>query len=235
MTQDTYLFPPPPVASAAIAGDGRRFPVNRIFCVGRNYLAHAIEMGFTVDKAVDPAFYFVKSNAHLIPSGSSLPYAPRTSNLHDEVERGVAIGKAGRNIDEADAHQHIYGYACGFDMTRRDLQYQSRDKGRPWDTGKNFEGAAVLSPIVPMPEQVLEQGAITLQLNGEQRQAGNLNQLIWNIREVIADLSRYYTLQPGDLIYTGTPEGVGPVQPGDQLHGEVEGVGSIDLTIAPAA
>ena len=235
MTQDSYLFPPPPVASAEIAGDSRRFPVNRIFCVGRNYLAHAIEMGFTVDKSVDPAFYFIKSNAHLIPSGSSLPYAPRTNNLHYEMELVVAIGKGGRNIDEADAHQHIFGYACGFDMTRRDLQYQARDKGRPWDTGKNFEGAAVLSPIVPMPEQVLEQGAITLQVNGEQRQSGNLNQLIWNIREVIADLSRYFNDTATTEIYTGTPEGVGPVQPGDQLHGEVEGVGSIALRITAAA
>ena len=232
MTQDSYLFPPPPVASAEIAGDSRRFPVNRIFCVGRNYLAHAIEMGFTVDKSVDPAFYFIKSNAHLIPSGSSLPYAPRTSNLHYEMELVVAIGKAGFRIAADQAHEHIYGYACGLDMTRRDLQNDMKKQGRPWCIGKGFDASAPIGPITPIDQAGdIAKAAIWLQVNGADRQRSTVAQLIWNIAETIEHLSAAWELAPGDLIYTGTPEGVGAVVRGDTLEGGVDGLTPLRLSV----
>ena len=233
MTQ--YLFNPPAVQSLTIRGQAERFPINRIFCVGRNYHAHAVEMGRPVDKSVEQAFYFTKSPQTLVESGVNsvavVDYPPRTSNYHFEMELVLAIGKAGFRVSETDAHELVYGYAAGLDMTRRDLQLVARDKGRPWDTGKDIEQGSVCSEIVPMPGVVIENGAIALEVNGQTKQSSNVDKLIWNIREIIADLSTYYHLQPGDLIYTGTPEGVGAVLPGDRITGHVQGVGEIALTV----
>ncbi len=230
----TYLFDPPPVPSLPVRGRTERFPVNRIFCVGRNYHAHAVEMGRPVDKSVEQAFYFTKSPQTLVESGATVPYPPRTANYHYEMELVLAIGKPGFRVSEADAHELVFGYAAGLDMTRRDLQLVARDKGRPWDTGKDIEQGSVCAEIVPMEGVVVEQGAIALEVNGVTKQSSDVDKLIWNIREIIADLSTYYHLQPGDLIYTGTPEGVGPVVAGDRITGRVEGVGEIALTIGPA-
>ena len=229
-----YLFTPPHTPSLPIRGLDERFPVNRLFFVGRNYQAHAAEMGLSVDKSVDPAFYFTKSPQALVQSGSLVPYPSRTQNYHHEMELVVALGQSGSHVSEAQAGDLIYGYAAGLDMTRRDLQQAARQQGRPWDVSKDVEQGAVCSDIVPMPGVILERGAIELAVNGVTRQSSDLEHMIWNIREIIADLSTYYHLQPGDLIYTGTPEGVGPVVPGDVLHGRVEGVAEVSLTLGPA-
>ena len=231
----TYLFPPPPVQSVAIRGKAERFAINRIFCVGRNYHAHAVEMGRPVDKSVERPFYFTKSPSTLTPSGATVAYPPETSNYHHEMELVMAICKPGFRVPQEKAHELIYGYACGFDMTRRDLQLAARDKGKPWDLSKDFEESAVISEIVPMPGVVIENAAIELKVNGQVRQSSNVDKLIWNIREIIADLSLFYHLEPGDLIYTGTPDGVGAVVSGDKLVGKVEGVGEITLDIGPKA
>jgi fumarylpyruvate hydrolase len=234
----SYLFNPPAVPSLPVRHKTERFPVNRIFCVGRNYHAHAVEMGRPVDKIVEHAFYFTKSPQTLVESGvdhvAVVDYPPRTNNYHFEMELVLAIGKAGFRVSEANAHELVYGYAAGLDMTRRDLQLVARDKGRPWDTGKDIEQGSVCSEIVPMPGVVIESGAIALEVNGQTKQSSNVDKLIWNIREIIADLSTYYHLQPGDLIYTGTPEGVGAVVSGDKITGRVEGVAEIALTIGAA-
>lgn len=227
-----YLFAPAPVPSLAVRGVDVRFPVNRIFCVGRNYHAHAVEMGRPVDKSTSKPFYFTKASSTLVESGATVPYPAGTSNYHFEMELVVAIGAPGFRVKESDAQSLIYGYAAGLDMTRRDLQLVARDQGRPWDLGKDFEKSAVCSEIVPMGNLgVLQQGSINLQVNGQAKQTADLGQLIWNIPELLADLSQYYHLQPGDLVYTGTPEGVGAVQSGDVITGSVEGVGSVALTI----
>jgi fumarylpyruvate hydrolase len=229
-----YLFSPPPVAALPIRGQSACFPVHRLFFVGRNYLAHAKEMGLSVDKNTETPFYFTKSRSALVHSGATVPYPPRTHNYHHEMELVIAIGQPGFRVTEAQAHTLIYGYAAGLDMTRRDLQLAARDKGRPWDTGKDVEHGAVCSEIVPMPGVVLEQAPIALEVNGVTRQSSNVDQLIWRIPEILADLSTYYHLQPGDLIYTGTPEGVGPVVAGDRLIGRVEGIAEVVLQLGPA-
>ena len=234
MSQTTYLWTPPPVHSVAVRGQQSRLPVNRIFCVGRNYHAHAIEMGRPVEKATGKPFYFTKAASALAESGATVPYPPGTKNFHYEMELVVAIGSAGFRVTEADAHKLIYGYACGLDMTRRDLQLEAREQGRPWDLGKDVENSAVIAEIVPAAGQVLGAGEISLSVNGTVKQSANLNQLIWSIPELIADLSSFYHLEPGDLIYTGTPEGVGPVLAGDRIEGRIEGVGEISLLIGPA-
>lgn len=230
----TYLFPPPVVQSLPIRGLTQRFPIHRLFFVGRNYHAHALEMGRPVDKSVERPFYFTKSRDTLLASGASTPYPPQTRNFHFEMELVVAIGKPGFRVPAAAAHEIIYGYAAGLDMTRRDLQLEARDKGRPWDLGKDVEQSSVCAEIVPMPGQVIEDAAIALEVNGQNKQSSNVNHLIWNIREIIADLSQFYHLQAGDLIYTGTPEGVGAVQSGDHITGRVQGVGEVSLHIAAA-
>ena len=233
MTQ--YLFAPAPVPSLAVRGEPARYPVNRIFCVGRNYHAHAVEMGRPVDKSTMKPFYFLKAASTLVDSGATVPYPCGTQNYHFEMELVVAIGAAGFRVSEADAARMVYGYAAGLDMTRRDLQLVAREQGRPWDLGKDFEKSAVCSEIVPMGSLgVLQHGAIHLEVNGQVKQKADLGQLIWNIPELLADLSQYYHLQPGDLIYTGTPEGVGAVQSGDVITGAVEGVGTVALTIGAA-
>jgi fumarylpyruvate hydrolase len=230
----TYLWTPPPIASLSVRGKTERLPVNRLFFVGRNYHAHAIEMGRPVDKTVEVPFYFTKSLPTLVESGATVAYPPGTANYHFEMELVLVVGSPGFRVDRADAHKLIYGYACGLDMTRRDLQLVARDKGRPWDLGKDVEQSSVVSEVVPMAGTVLEQGALALSVNGQERQRSDLSKLIWNIPELIEDLSKYYHLQPGDLIFTGTPEGVGALQPGDRVEGSVAGVGEITLTVGPA-
>lgn len=229
MTQ--YLFAPPAVQSLPIRGRAERFPINRIFCVGRNYHAHAVEMGKPVDKSAERPFYFTKSPQTLTPSGATVAYPPGTNNYHFEMELVLAVGKAGFRVSADQAHEVIYGYAAGLDMTRRDLQLVARDKGRPWDLGKDIEQGSVCSEIVPMEGVVIEKGAIELEVNGATKQSSDVDKLIWNIREIIADLSQFYHLQPGDLIYTGTPDGVGPVVSGDGITGRVEGVAEVALTV----
>ena len=235
MTTTQYLWTPPPVQSLPVRGRSERLPINRIFCVGRNYHAHAVEMGRPVDKAAERAFYFTKSPQTLVQSGATVAYPPETNNYHYEMELVLVIGKAGFRVSAERAHELIYGYACGLDMTRRDLQLIARDKGRPWDLGKDIEEGSVCSEVVPMPGVVIEHGEIALEVNGQVKQKSDVDKLIWNIREIIADLSLYYHLQPGDLIYTGTPEGVGPVVSGDRLQGWIKGVGTIELTVGAAA
>lgn len=235
-TQTTsYLWTPPAVQSVAVRGTSERLPINRLFFVGRNYHAHAVEMGKPVDKSVERPFYFTKAPQTLTPSAATVAYPPETANYHFEMELVLAIGTGGFRISQADAHKHIYGYACGLDMTRRDLQLVARDKGRPWDLGKDVENSSVCSEIVPMPGVVIDQADLSLSVNGQVKQHSNVDKLIWNIREIIADLSLFYHLQPGDLIYTGTPEGVGAVVAGDQIEGQIEGVGTVSLTVGPAA
>ena len=230
----TYLWTPPPVYSLPVRGKAERLPINRLFFVGRNYHAHAVEMGRPVDKSVEVPFYFTKSPSTLVESGATVAYPPGTQNYHYEMELVLAIGAPGFRVAREDAAQLIYGYACGLDMTRRDLQLVARDKGRPWDLGKDVEESSVVSEIVPMPGVVLDQGELAMSVNGQVRQQSGLDKLIWNIPELIEDLSKYYHLQPGDLIFTGTPEGVGALQPGDKIEGHVAGVGEIALTVGPA-
>ena len=234
MSPATYLWNPPPVYSVPVRGKQERLPVNRLFFVGRNYHAHAIEMGRPVDKAVDRPFYFTKAPSTLVKSGATVAYPPGTKDYHYEMELVLALGAPGFRVKEADAHKLIYGYACGLDMTRRDLQLVAREKGRPWDLGKDIEQGSVVSEIVPMAGVVLDKGELVMTVNGQLRQKSDINKLIWNVREIIADLSLFYHLQAGDLIYTGTPEGVGPVVPGDRIDGHVAEVGDIELHIGPA-
>jgi fumarylpyruvate hydrolase len=230
----TYLWAPPPVRSLPVRGRTERLPVNRLFFVGRNYHTHAVEMGRPVDKSVEVPFYFTKSPDTLVESGATVPYPPQTSNYHFEMELVLVVGRAGFRVPQAEAGALVYGYACGLDMTRRDLQLVARDKGRPWDLGKDIEHGSVVSEVVPMPGTIIERGALELRVNGQVRQQSDIDKLIWSIPELIADLSTFYHLQPGDLIFTGTPEGVGAVAPGDRLEGSVEGVGRIALRIGPA-
>ena len=216
----------------AKTSDGRDFPVRRVFCVGRNYAAHAREMGRDPDR--EPPFYFTKWAETVVPSGGKVTYPPKTANYHYEAELVVAIGVGGRNISTESALEHVWGYATGLDMTRRDLQLDARGQGRPWSTGKNFEQSAPLGLIHPVSEVGhLAKGPIELTVNGETKQKGDLDELIWPVEDVIANLSTLYTLQPGDLIFTGTPAGVGPVVPGDVVKVTIEGLSDTVITIGP--
>jgi len=229
----SLVFPAPALVTAAVSGRAERIAINRIFCVGRNYEAHAKEMGVAVDR--EAPFYFTKSAAHCVASGSTVPYPPGTSNYHYEMELVVVIGAPAFRVAASDALGHVFGYACGLDMTRRDLQLAAREKQRPWDLGKDVEQSAVLSEIVPASEiGHPSAGSIELRVNDVVKQKADVAQLIHKMPEVIAHLSGFYHLQPGDLIYTGTPDGVGAVQPGDTLSGSIAGVGTIALTIGPA-
>ena len=230
----TYLWTPPPVYSLPVHGTDHRLPVNRLFFVGRNYHAHAVEMGRPVDKSAERPFYFTKAPSTLVESGATVAYPPETQNYHHEMELVVVIGKPGFRVQASDAAALIYGYACGLDMTRRDLQLVARDKGRPWDLGKDVEQSSVVAEVVPMPGKVISRGELALTVNGHPRQKSDIDKLIWTIPELIADLSLFYHLLPGDLIFTGTPEGVGPLQPGDRIDGRIEGVGEIVLHIGAA-
>jgi fumarylpyruvate hydrolase len=220
----------PPLPTLAATTTGKDFPVRRIFCIGRNYAEHAREMGSDPDR--DPPFFFSKWAETVIPSGSTLAYPPATNSFHYEAELVVAIGKAGRAIKADDAHAHIWGYAAGLDMTRRDLQSEAKEKGRPWDAAKNFEQSSPLGLIRPAAElgQNLT-GSIQLTVNGDVKQKGNLGELIWPVPEIIAYISGFYRLEAGDLIYTGTPAGVGPVRPGDRMIVSITGLDDCEILI----
>jgi fumarylpyruvate hydrolase len=222
----SYLFDPPPVASLAIAGENRRFPIHRIYCVGRNYAEHAREMGHDPDR--DPPFFFMKPVDALIPAGADFPYPPGSQDVHHEIELVAALHSGGRDIAEADALGHVYGYAVGLDMTRRDLQGEAKKMGRPWDVGKGFDSSAPCSDLRPAATiGHPTRGKVWLNVNGETRQTGDVADLIWSVPEMIAYLSRLFELKAGDLIMTGTPAGVGAVRRGDVMEGGVEGVGEI--------
>ena len=225
-----YVIPAPVVPSLAVRGSDRRFPVHRIYCVGRNYAAHAIEMGHDPDR--EPPFFFQKNPDTLVASGSDFPYPDRTEDLHYELELVVALASGGRNIPVASALDCVFGYAVGLDMTRRDLQGQAKRMGRPWEVGKAFDHSAPCSEIVPADTiGHPDAGAVWLKVNGELRQNGDLNQMIWKAPEIIATLSGLFTLAPGDLIYSGTPAGVGATVRGDTLHGGVVGVGELEISV----
>ena len=229
----SYLFEPAPVPSLAIVGDDRRYPVARIFCVGRNYEDHAKEMGHVVDR--EKPFYFLKSPTGLRQSGETIPYPTGTSNFHFECELVVALGGPAFRISKEDALGAVFGYGCGLDMTRRDLQLSERAKQRPWSLGKDIENGAPCSSIVPAAKVGRPaRAAITLKQNGALKQNSDIDQLVWSVSELIAHLSGFFHLGPGDLIFTGTPAGVGPVAPGDLLEGEVAGIGEIVTRIGPA-
>lgn len=227
------LFEALPATLAKTTG-GDDFPVRRVFCVGRNYAAHAREMGRDPDR--EPPFFFTKWAETVVPSGSIIAYPSETSDFHYEAELVVAIGQAGRNIQVERALDHVYGYATGLDMTRRDLQLAARAQGRPWDTGKNVEQSSPLGPIHPVSDVGhLDKGAIRLTVNGEVKQDADLSELIWPVADVIAFLSSLYRIEPGDLIYTGTPAGVGAVVEGDVVIVTIEGLEPTEVTIGPKA
>ncbi|MDO9074067.1 MAG: fumarylacetoacetate hydrolase family protein [Rubrivivax sp.] len=229
----SYVIPPAAPAAVPVAGGGE-FPVHRIYCVGRNYADHAVEMGFT---GREPPFFFMKPADAIVavPEGTtgSIDYPSLTANLHHEIELVVAIGKGGRNIAAADAASHIWGYAVGLDMTRRDLQNEMKKQGRPWCIGKAFEQSAPIGTLVPLAQTgELLQGAITLAVNGQVKQRGDLRELIWSVNETIEQLSAAWALQPGDLIFTGTPAGVGAVVRGDVMQGAIAGLGTLKVAVA---
>ncbi|MGH8168348.1 MAG: fumarylacetoacetate hydrolase family protein [Woeseiaceae bacterium] len=214
-----------------VSGSDEAFPVRRIYCVGRNYAAHARESGGDPDR--EAPFYFMKPADALMPNDSSIPYPPRTSNLHHEIELVVAIGSGGKDIPVEGAPAHVFGYAVGIDLTRRDLQTEAKNAGRPWDTAKGFDHSAPVSAIHTVAEVGHPaSGRIWLEVNGELRQDGDLGELIWSVPEAIAELSTLFALAPGDLIFTGTPAGVGPLVPGDVVTGGVEAVDEIRIEIA---
>ena len=231
---DSFVFAPAAIPSVAVAGERRRFPVRRIFCVGRNYADHAREMGS--DPVREPPFFFTKPADAVVDDGAAIPYPPETGNLHHEIELVVAIGRAGFKVAPADALGLVFGYAVGLDMTRRDLQNKAKDTGRPWDWGKAFDNSAPCAAIRPAAQiGHPAQGAITLDVNGTRRQAGDIGDLIWPVADVIAIVSHSMALKPGDLIYTGTPSGVGAVRQGARLDGRIAGVGTLSVSIgAPA-
>jgi fumarylpyruvate hydrolase len=225
-----FVIQAPPAPTLAVAGEKGRFPVYRIFCVGRNYAEHAREMGHDPNR--EPPFFFMKPASAIVTDNADFPYPSATKDVHHEMELVVAIGKGGANIPSAKALDHVYGYAVGLDMTRRDLQGEAKKMGRPWDTGKAFDHSAPCSAVVPAAKiGHPAKGKIWLKVNGETRQEGDLSQLIWNIPDTIAYLSTLFTLAPGDLIYSGTPAGVGPVKKGDALEGGVDGVGTIKFKV----
>lgn len=231
----SFVFAPAAPVAVPIAGSQDSFPVRRVYCVGRNYAAHAREMGFDPDR--EPPFFFCKPADAVVPvaqgSTLSLPYPPETANLHYEVELVAAIGKGGAKISVDEALQHVWGYAVGLDMTRRDLQMKMREAGRPWELGKAFDQSAPIGPLHPAQSvSGIEQAGIWLQVNGADRQRSDIGKLIWSIAETIAYLSKYFRLEPGDLIYTGTPEGVGPVVRGDRMVGGVDGLGTLSVQMA---
>jgi fumarylpyruvate hydrolase len=224
-----YVFDPAPATGVPVRGSTKLFPVRRVYCVGRNYAEHAIEMGHDPDK--EPPFFFQKNPDNLVV-GRDFPYPTGTRDVHHEIELLVFLSKGGENIPVERALEHVFGYAVGLDMTRRDLQGEAKKMGRPWEVGKAFEDSAPCGEIVPAAEIGHPQsGAIWLEVNGKRVQNGDLNQLIWKVPETIAYLSGLFRLAPGDVIMTGTPAGVGPVQRGDELLGHVDGVGDLRLRV----
>ena len=227
-----FVFPPAATPSVAIAGETLRFPVRRIFCVGRNYAAHAREMG--KDPEREAPFFFGKPADAIVGDGETVPYPPLTSNLHHEGELVLAIGKGGADIGEADALDHVFGYAVGNDLTRRDLQAEARDKGRPWDWAKGFDHSAVCGPIHKVSDVGhIASGFIRLSVNGERRQDADVSDMIWSVPEIVAILSQAVRIAPGDLVFSGTPAGVGALVPGDVCVVEIERLGTLTTTIGP--
>jgi fumarylpyruvate hydrolase len=228
-----FVFPPAEIPSAAVRGSDARYAVSRIFCVGRNYADHAREMG--ADPTREPPFYFTKPASALTPSGATVPYPTETKNYHYEMELVIAIGAPVFRVTPEAARAAIWGYAAGLDMTRRDLQAAAKAGGKPWDTAKGFDQSAILGDIARVSDVgLLEQGAITLAVNGVEKQRGDLADMIWSQAEIVSNLSHLYHLHPGDLIYTGTPAGVGAVVTGDVITGRIEGLGEITLIVGPA-
>lgn len=224
-----FVIAPPPRAALPVAGEKALFPVRRIYCVGRNYAEHAREMGHDPNR--EEPFFFQKAPDTLVTDGR-FPYPPMTSDVHHEIELVVALGKGGRDVPVEKASELIWGYAVGLDMTRRDLQAQAKKQGRPWEVAKSFDRSGPVTPIMPASRcGILTRGAIWLEVNGERRQESDLDQLIWSVDESIAYLSRLFELQPGDLIFTGTPAGVAAVQRGDRLRGHVDGVGDLEVEV----
>jgi fumarylpyruvate hydrolase len=227
----SFVFSPADTSSLPVAGSTDRFPVRRIFCVGRNYAAHAAEMGGDADR--EPPFFFMKPADVLVEDGAEIPYPPQTSNLHHEAELVVALGQGGRNIAEADALTHVWGYAVGNDLTRRDLQAEAKKMGRPWDMAKGFDLSAPIGPVHPASQVGhLAKGAILCRVNGALRQQGDLADMIWSVPEIVSFLSRSVVLRAGDLIMTGTPAGVGMLTPADTCEVEIEGLGILTTRIA---
>lgn len=221
-----YVIAAPPQVTLAVRGTDARFPVNRLFCVGRNYAEHAREMGHDPDR--EPPFFFMKPASAIVGDDADFPYPTCSKDVHHEMEMVVAIGWGGSHIAASQALSHVYGYAAGLDMTRRDLQGEAKKLGRPWETGKAFDASAPCTAISAAADIGHPQrGEVVLEVNGEVRQRGDLADLIWNVPDTIAYLSTLFALQPGDLIFTGTPAGVGPVRVGDQMRGWVDGVGEI--------
>jgi len=226
---EEYVVSPPAVTALPVRGARGRFPVRRVYCVGRNYAAHAVEMGHDPDK--EPPFFFQKNPDNIVPGGV-VPYPPATADLHHEIELVVALASGGQDIPVEDALRHVYGYAVGIDLTRRDLQAEAKKLGRPWEVGKAFEASGPCGEIVPAAELGHpETGTIWLEVNGERRQEGDLAQLIWKVPEVISQLSGLFTLAPGDLIFMGTPSGVAATVRGDRLRGRVDGVGDLEVEL----
>ncbi|HEY4163952.1 MAG TPA: fumarylacetoacetate hydrolase family protein [Dongiaceae bacterium] len=226
----TFVFAPGVQPRLAVHGTAKLFPVHRIYCVGRNYADHAIEMGHDPNR--EPPFFFQKNPDSLVIDGKGFPYPKASKDVHHEIELVVALGNGGSDIAADAALSHVFGYAVGLDMTRRDLQGEAKKLGRPWEVGKAFEASAPCSGIKPVSEiGHPTKGAITLDINGQRRQTGDLSQLIWSVPEVIAHLSKLFTLQPGDLIFTGTPAGVGPVQRGDKMQGAIDGIGTLEVAV----
>lgn len=227
-----YAFQPPQQASLAIKGSDARFPIRRIFCVGRNYEAHAIEMG--KDPSREAPFFFTKPADAALDTPCTVPYPPLTENLHYEIELIIAIGKGGADIEEADVMEHVWGASVGIDLTRRDLQNEAKTMGRPWDWGKAFDYSAPIAPIVPIADvPSVETARIWLAVNGETKQDADLADLIWSVPEHVSILSRSMALAPGDIIMTGTPAGVGAILAGDVVTGGVDGIGTLEVTIGP--
>ncbi len=225
-----HIIDPPARPWLPVAGSDASFPVHRIYCVGRNYAAHAREMGHDPER--EPPFFFSKP-PDAVTVGSGVAYPPRTADLHHEVELVVAIGLAGRDIEVTEALNHVFGYAVGVDLTRRDLQAAAKRQGRPWDTAKGFDESAPVSPIVPAWDIGHPAGgAIELSVDGELRQSGDLADMIWSVPEVIAELSSYFALRPGDLVFTGTPEGVAALRPGSRVSCRIEGVAELEFRIS---
>ncbi len=229
----TYVLPPPPVVALPVAGSGALFPVRRIYCVGRNYVEHIREMKEGDER--DPPFFFQKPRDAIVPSGTSLPYPVGTADFQHEIELVIAIGRGGRSIPEASALDHVYGYAIGIDLTRRDRQVDMRKRMLPWEAGKAFDRSAPCGPVHPAATAGHRlSGAISLAVNGVERQRGDLSQMIWNVPEIVAKLSQDYALEAGDIIMSGTPAGVGPVGPGDVMTGAIAGLGEITIAVAEA-
>lgn len=224
-----YVFDPPEIVSLAVEGTEERFPVGRVFCVGRNYAEHAVEMGHDPER--EPPFFFTKPATAVVPGGGELPFPSATADLHHEIELVVAVGRGGGDITAGQALEHVFGYGVGLDMTRRDLQAQAKAMSRPWDMAKGFDRSAPVGPIRPATQMGHpQQGAIWLKVNGEIRQEGDLAQQIWKVPETISYLSTLVELRLGDLLMTGTPKGVGPVQAGDRLEAHIDGVGDLTVT-----